>query len=273
MLYNVKEFNERVIKDGLSLREMIEGDVEYICYLIADENGIVDPASKKYCDLKEETAKRFNIKCKTIVMYKDEFINAMKEISGEKIRAILQLPCPKECIDVFYKNVKKGVIIDVDNLGNDVYHDMWDGNFDRIPATPRGVVSLLLDICPTLEGKTVAIVGSRSRTVGKFLVPLLQSHNCTVTLYHSKSNISFGEFSDKSIIISCVGKPRGITCHHINGENRILIDVGVSIVDGRAIGDFDESCREGNIVTPYVNGIGLLTRAFLCMNCIDSYFR
>ncbi|MGL4412505.1 MAG: hypothetical protein ACRCTF_10395, partial [Bacteroidales bacterium] len=49
-------------------------------------------------------------------------------------------------------------------------------------------------------------------------------------------------------------------------------DVGVDFVDGKVRGDFDTDVREHHRYTPYVNGVGALTRAMLVRNVLDGYF-
>lgn len=273
---DVKGFTDLImdeIKKDVALLPFLPS---YTCYIVADENGNFDPASEKYVGLKHKTSTLSGIDCVVKKLTYDEFKTEMirLSLSDEPARAMLQLPTRKDAVEMFNSFVKKGHIIDVDHLGDDVLHDMWDGEFDRMPATPRGVCALLDHIHGSLSGKKIALVGSRSKTTGRFLIPMLQHLNATVSLYHSRSHIRTAEFLDYDIIISCVGKAGFITESHLGGiGGKTLIDVGVSVVDGKVRGDFDDSCRMlDNSFTPYTSGVGLLTRIMLIRNVVDTYF-
>lgn len=260
-------------------KEEIRADVdtlaftpEYICYLIKDEDGNVDKASEKYVSLKHKTSEECGVSCEVKILNASEFglEMIMANMNKQPIRAILQLPAPETCVEMFSIAVKNGVIIDVDHLGDDVLTDMWTGNFDRIPATPRGAVALLCEELGSLSGKKICIIGSRSKTVGRFLIPMLQHLNATVSMYHSRSIINESEFANYDAIISCVGVAKLIKEEHI-GKGQVLIDIGVSFDNGKVSGDFSECCRKDNRWTPYTNGMGLLTRVFLVANVVESY--
>lgn len=250
----------------------------YICYIVSDENGEFNKASEKYVSLKHKTSEEAGIDCKIRKLTPTQFVYEMREVmmgydmnAYQPVRAILQLPAPEECVKLFNERVIEGAIIDVDHLGEEVLIDMWCGNFDRQPGTPRGVVALLGEELGSLSGKKIAIVGSRSKTTGQFLIPMLQAQNATVSLYHSRSILQAGEFDRYDAVVSCVGKAGMIKLHHLGTYQKVLIDVGVKIVDGKAKGDFIEDVRLHHRYTPYVGGVGLITRAFLIRNVVDSY--
>lgn len=264
------------------VKEEIRADVdtlaftpEYTCYIVSDENGEFDKASERYVSLKHKTSEECNVKCVVKKMTPKDFCKEMLRITLEEeepVRAMLQLPAPKACVECFENAVAEGHIIDVDHLGDDVLTDMWNGKFDRIPGTPRGVVALLCEELGSLSGKKIAVVGSRSKTTGRFLIPMLQHLNATVLMYHSRSEIKLGEFADCDAIVSCVGKAHMINNSHILGDKNIVcIDVGVSFKDGKVVGDFAPDIRHTKRYTPYVNGMGLLTRVFLVRNVVDNY--
>lgn len=268
MMINVREKYNEVI-EGIKLDVCrMDSKPFYTCYLIGD-----DPASQRYVKLKHTTSEEANVDCAVKVMTPEEFSEEMIRIdkAGVKVRAMLQLPAPEGCVRHFNQLVEWGTIIDVDHLGDDVLTDMWNGNFSRQPGTPRGIVAILQSELHSLSGKKIAVVGSRSKTTGRFLIPMLQNLNATVSLYHSRSVIKDGEFKDYDAVVSCVGRPRMISSRHLGGVPKVLVDVGVSFIDGKVVGDFDEDTRTDNWCTPYVNGVGLLTRAMLVRNVVDSY--
>ncbi|MGL5050084.1 MAG: hypothetical protein ACRC6E_05550 [Fusobacteriaceae bacterium] len=266
----VKHFNSKVVEDLMMRALKFEKAPKYICYIIGD-----DEASHRYVSLKHQTSKQIGVDCTIKHMSKVEFALEMLSLCNKTeytpIRAMLQLPTDKASKEFFDTLVSEGYIIDVDHLGGDVLTDMWSGNFDRVPGTPKGVLALLNEELSSLEGKKVAVVGSRSKTVGSFLVPLLQNENATVSLYHSRSAIADKEFENYDVVISCVGSPRMIKQKHLGSGKKVLIDIGVSMIEGKAVGDFDEDVRDKNRFTPYVGAVGLLTRTFLVSNVIESY--
>ncbi|MGL5714630.1 MAG: hypothetical protein ACRCX2_16540 [Paraclostridium sp.] len=241
----------------------------YTCYLIGN-----DPASERYVGLKHKTSDEAGVECIIKRMTPDEFAEEMirTDRAGKKVRAMLQLPAPEGCVRHFNQLVKWKTIIDVDHLGDDVHLDMWQGNFDRVPGTPRGVVAVLCEELGSLSGKNIAVIGSRSKTTGRFLVPMLQHLNATVGMFHSRSVINENELKYYDAVVSCVGIPNMIGHTELGfWKSKVLVDVGVSFVDGRVVGDFNSEVRSHHRYTPYVNGMGLLTRAFLVRNVVDSF--
>ena len=272
---NIEEFVDKTV-DGIKKDIASIGCTPYyICYLVADKDGTFNKASEKYVNLKHHTAEACGVMCIVKKLTLDEFIQSMNHAKyniDKGVRAMLQLPAPKEAIDAFNEKCREGFFIDVDYLGDEVLTNMWIKNdFTKAPATPRGVVEFLEYKFGSLEGKKIAVVGSRSKTTGKFLVPMLQNKNATVSMYHSKSHIGPHEFSDYNIVISCVGSPRFINSRNLGFTAKTCIDIGVSVVNGKVIGDFSEDIRECHLYTPYTNGVGLLTRVYLVDNVVKSY--
>jgi methylenetetrahydrofolate dehydrogenase (NADP+)/methenyltetrahydrofolate cyclohydrolase len=184
--------------------------------------------------------------------------------------AILQLPASEKMISRFKDN-----FADVDYLNNYTLFNIIENTYKEyeIPATARGTITVLEEELGNLSGKKIAIVGCRSETVGKYLSYMLLNKNATVSLYHSKSIIKDGEFENYDAVVSCVGKAGLISQKHFgNNKGCICIDIGVSRGDdGKVKGDFDIDIREHQRFTPYVNGMGLLTRIFLMASVIGKY--
>ena len=80
--------------------------------------------------------------------------------------------------------------------------------------------------------------------------------------------LSYGLETD--LVICATGQPQSI--HREQCESAIVVDVGISRLNGKIVGDFVED--ENNIVgeawsTPVPGGVGLLTRLGLMKNCLD----
>ncbi|MGL5962149.1 MAG: hypothetical protein ACRCZ0_09405 [Cetobacterium sp.] len=273
MEINTKEFYRNEI-EGLKKRvDMMAEKPSYTCYIVSDAQGCFNSASERYVSLKHKTSEEVGINCIIKKLTPKDFAMDMIELasSGERIVAMLQLPSMPCCVETFQNMIDAGHIIDADHLEPEIITNMWSGDFSRVPGTPKGVIKLLKSKID-LTAKKVAVIGSRSKTTGQYLIPLLQKENATVSLYHSKSKINHGEFQDYDIIISCVGIPGMIGIEHLgNGIGKICVDVGVSIVDGKARGDFSDSIRDKHYYTPWVNGMGAITRCMLASNVVEIW--
>jgi methylenetetrahydrofolate dehydrogenase (NADP+)/methenyltetrahydrofolate cyclohydrolase len=146
------------------------------------------------------------------------------------------------------------------------------------PCTPAGIIELLKMNDIQIAHKNVAIFG-RSNVVGRPMAELFLQENATVSILHSDSDAQGvnAALSVADIIVSTIGKPRYIERNLFTDNNvgvkilphRILIDVGVSRVDGKIIGDFDESCYEiATYYTPYTGGVGPMTVIQLMENVL-----
>lgn len=248
---------------------IIRGENKVVCILDSD-----DFASKKYVELKQKTASECGIKIDVLNL--EEYKNLVDKDCHSRIFGILQLPAPKETVE-YVDGTAEWILEDLDYLlGVDyaplIEYNSRDTIYTGLPATVRAVLEILNNIYPDLSGKKIAIVGCRSKTVGSFLPCELLKRNATIALYHSKSEIKPREFETFDVVISCVGKGGIIKQEHF-GDKRgcVCIDIGVSRgEDNKVIGDFDKDIREFQYYTPYVNGVGLLTRIFLMYNYIQA---
>lgn len=134
------------------------------------------------------------------------------------------------------------------------------------PCTAAAIYKLFEYNNVNLSGKRVGVVG-RSTRVGRPTAQLLSIADATVTLYHSKSDLS--SLKDEDIVISAIGKPKLLTADMFR-EGQMVVDAGVSTdpKTGKLCGDVDyESVRAilGNdgAITPVPSGIGPLTTTVL----------
>ena len=144
------------------------------------------------------------------------------------------------------------------------------GNLEKsiIPCTIAGNLKLINEYLPgfSYEGKVVLVIG-RSEIVGTPAADAFESLNCTVIKANSKTkNLNkLCEMAD--IIVSCVGKPNLVTTCK---EGAVLIDNGVSIVDGHQHGDISKKCWEKSLAyTPWINATGKAT-----VHCLfENYYK
>jgi methylenetetrahydrofolate dehydrogenase (NADP+)/methenyltetrahydrofolate cyclohydrolase len=139
-----------------------------------------------------------------------------------------------------------------------------------LPCTPRGIVELLRRHHVELNGAEVCVVG-RGITVGRPLGLILtrRSENATVTLCHTGTRDLAEHTRRADIVVAAAGVPGLITADLIK-PGAVVLDVGVSRVDGKLAGDvaadvFDKAAW----VAPNPGGVGPMTRAMLLSNVVD----
>lgn len=287
---NNNQINCKAIYDRV--KKAIKADIEMlgitpVFYILRGEENY---ASDIYMNLKVKTAKECGIRAYIKNISTDSNKEERKKIGAyptrserDKVRAfnagyvndgigILQLPATKEQIEEFRWRFR-----DVDNLDEELFRFINAGDYNerKLPATARAALEILKQELGELSGKRIAVVGCRSKTVGRYMHGILLKENATVLLYHSKSKIEDGEFEKCDAVISCVGVGGLISQRHFgNKKGCVCIDIGVSRgEDGKVCGDFDKDIREHQRFTPYTNGVGLLTRIFLMASVVGAYFR
>ena len=73
------------------------------------------------------------------------------------------------------------------------------------------------------------------------------------------------------IVISAVGR-HGLITSEIVRPRQIIIDCGIEVIGGKQYGDCSSLvCEHVNMVTPRVDGMGLLTRLSLLQNTVEAY--
>lgn len=232
-----------------------------------------DPASETYVRNKVKTCSGLGIRCVTFSLPEDITQSALERHIGmmHDFRSyngvefttdgiILQLPLPA------HLDAEKAIMCiahaaDVDGL---------NPLSSTIPCTPLGIMNILDREGIELEGKHAVIVG-RSNLVGKPLAKLLLERNCTVTVCHSKTEDLYQHTNNADILISAVGKPGLIEAHMVKSD-AVVIDVGISRVDGKLVGDVEPFTLQYHPlarITPVPGGVGKTTVAALVCNLVQ----
>lgn len=223
-----------------------------------------DDASDLYIKSKLKEADKWNVKCH-VAKFEN---NTTTEVLGAYILAeswknwdgiIVQLPLPK--------HINEQYILDLipTKLNVDGFEQTYVKHQLYTPCTALGIIEYLKSIT-TLEGKNVTLIG-RGKTVGKPLIPLLLKENTTLTICHSKTkHVDLANSLYKAdIVISAVGQPQFIYPIYI--PNAIVIDAGISRVEGKQVGDLaHDRFVETVDYTPWTGGVGKLTVAMLMYN-------
>jgi methylenetetrahydrofolate dehydrogenase (NADP+)/methenyltetrahydrofolate cyclohydrolase len=142
-----------------------------------------------------------------------------------------------------------------------------------VPATARGIVTLLKENGIEIAGKKIAVIG-RSVLVGKSTALNLLNNDATVTICHSKTDNLKETLTNADIIISAAGQSGLIKEEYIK-EHHVIVDVSINVLDGKISGDVDSKLAENfsGYISPVPGGVGPMTVASLFMNLIDSYNR
>ncbi|MBP9477475.1 MAG: bifunctional methylenetetrahydrofolate dehydrogenase/methenyltetrahydrofolate cyclohydrolase FolD [Sebaldella sp.] len=265
------------------IREQIKEKHEKLLLEIGRKAGLAvilvgeNAASKIYVKNKAKACEKVGFHSEIHIL--DENINEIKLLdlikklnNDEKIDGILvQLPLPKHINELKVINAVSPAK-DVDafhplNVGKYVIGD--ESGF--LPCTPYGIIQLLDEYNIDVEGKDTVVVG-RSNIVGKPISLLMTQKNATVQICHTKTKKMFEKIEKADIIISAVGIPNLIKAEHVK-EGAVVIDVGISRVDGKVCGDieFEGVSKKASYITPVPGGVGPMTITSLLGNTLKSF--
>jgi methylenetetrahydrofolate dehydrogenase (NADP+)/methenyltetrahydrofolate cyclohydrolase len=241
-----------------------------------------------YIRAKKLFAEKLGVKVKHIQLtedvIQDEVINIIKENNQDsEIKGIIvQLPLPVGMdVDFVINSIdpKK----DVDAITSYNVKQWIEGEKQALlPATARGVRTLLRYYNIDLSGKKVVVIG-RSALVGKPIACMCSNEKATVTVCHSKTLDLAKETLNADIIISAVGKVNLITKDHVKA-GQIVVDVGINTVEDEKLYEDDGSTSKRKIVgdvdfeqvskivqaiSPVPGGVGPLTVLSLFQNLLD----
>jgi len=143
-----------------------------------------------------------------------------------------------------------------------------------LPATPYGIIELMLRSEIPIEGAEVCIVGYGDLVGAPLSVMLTQDSirgNATVTSTHIKTKDLAAHTRAADIVVAAAGVP-----HLIRGDmiapGATVIDVGVHRTPDGLVGDvaFDEAVEVAGAITPVPGGVGPMTVAMLLVNTVQA---
>ena len=233
-------------------------------------------ASQVYVRNKQKACDEVGINVESYLLEENtsqkELLNIIDKCNKDpKINGILvQLPLPS--------NIEEKTVInaispekDIDGLNMVNQGKLMVGEEGLVPATPKGVITLLKSNNIEIAGKNVVIVG-RSKLVGKPLAMLMLKENATVTVAHSKT-VNLKEVTKRAdILVAAVGKAKFITADMVK-RDAVVVDVGINRFDGKLCGDVDyqEVSEVAKFITPVPGGVGPMTIAELLENILKCY--
>lgn len=209
----------------------------------------------------------------------EDLVSKIKNLNSDPTvhGIIVQLPIAKhldkdEVIDTI--NPKK----DVDGLTSVNLKHLWEGKSDGfVPATTKGVITLIDSYQIPIERQNVVVVG-RSSLVGKPTALAFLMRDATVTICHKATKNLPAYTKTADIIVVATGKPNLIGKEHVT-KGQIVIDVGINAVENedsshrKLVGDvnFAEVSPIVEAITPVPGGVGPMTVASLFQNLLQAY--
>ncbi len=198
---------------------------------------------------------------------------------------IIQLPIPA--------HINTAIVIeaidpnkDVDGLTSKNTKLLLENKTALMPATAKGIITLLDHYGIEIPGKRVVVVG-RSLLVGKPMAQAMLNRNATVTTTHSHTKNLDEETRRAEILIVAAGQPKLITAASVS-PGQIIVDVGINVIpmtDGtslsaegvpknKIVGDVDFDAVKNTIeaISPVPGGVGPMTIVSLFENLLVAYF-
>ncbi len=227
-----------------------------------------DPASNAYVNGKIKDLTELGISYQHLKLRNDidekSLLDVVNRLNNDDTVTgfIVQLPLPKGINEEKIKNAitpKKDI-------------DGFNPLSPYLSATPKGILEYLKDNKFNFDGKNAVILG-RSDIVGKPMAKALLSMNMNVVTLHSHTSYEDRKFyfEHADLIVVAIGKPYFIKNNDYKfKDNAVVIDVGISRVDGKLLGDCEPSLSVA-FQSPVPKGVGLLTRLALILNLLEAY--
>ncbi|MEO3432692.1 bifunctional 5,10-methylenetetrahydrofolate dehydrogenase/5,10-methenyltetrahydrofolate cyclohydrolase [Inquilinus sp. CAU 1745] len=235
-----------------------------------------DPAVAKYAEAKGRTAAKLGIALDVVHVDPADGQAALERaVAGLSARAdihgiLLELPVDKPLdaeAAIALIDPKKDVDgLTAINLGLIAAGREKDA---IAPATPLACIRLA-ESATVLRGKRAAVVG-RGRSVGRALIPMLINRDVTVTVCHTKTPDLAAAIGPCELVFAAAGAP-GLVTGSMLRPGQIVIDAGISVVDGKVVGDVDAETAMPRVaaLTPVPGGVGPLTSTLIFDNLMTA---
>jgi len=276
------------ILDGKTTSAQIRSEVAERVQALSDK-GIIpglaavlvgdDPASRIYVGQKHKASADVGIRSEQVdlpaYVTEHELLATIRRLNRDpEIHGIIvQLPLPGHLPEL---DIQRAILPekDVDGL-----HPWNIGMMVRrgpcfLPATPYGIVELLLRCEVPLEGAEVTIVGYGELVGAPLSVMLTQNSvrgNATVTSTHIRTRDLRTHALRADILVAAAGVPQLIGADMVK-PGATVVDVGVHRTDHGLVGDvrFDEVAEVAGAISPVPGGVGPMTVAMLLVNTVQA---
>jgi methylenetetrahydrofolate dehydrogenase (NADP+)/methenyltetrahydrofolate cyclohydrolase len=277
---------ETQVLDGLALAKSLRGEMaEEIGKLVAAGLrppclAVVlagdDPASRSYVKGKQRACSAIGMNAVEHLLpestTQDELLELIDQLNAnDGVDGILvQLPLP-DAISAAAVAERVDPAKDADALHPLTSGRLLAGTAKLVSCTPLGIMAVLDHHEIPIEGAHAVVIG-RSNIVGKPISLLLQQRNATVTMCHSRTRDLAGICRQADILVAATGRPRMVKADWVK-PGAAVIDVGVTEVDGKLVGDVDFEAVKGiaRLITPSRRGIGPMTITMLLRNTLLAY--
>jgi methylenetetrahydrofolate dehydrogenase (NADP+)/methenyltetrahydrofolate cyclohydrolase len=235
-----------------------------------------DPASRSYIKGKQRACERIGAESAEYLLPESTSEKELLDLLDKLNRddgddgILVQLPLPKgispEVIAEAIDPAKDADALHPLNFGR-----LLLGNAKLISCTPLGVMAVLKHHGIEIAGAHAVVIG-RSNIVGKPVSILLQQQNATVTMCHSRTKDLAAVCRTADILVAAAGNPQMVKADWIQ-PGAAVMDVGVTEVDGKLVGDVDFAAAQGiaGLITPSRRGIGPMTITMLLRNTLNAY--
>lgn len=235
--------------------------------------------SKLYVGLKEKEAKKVGIDTHTYYcpssIAEEELIKTIKFLNkDDSVDAILiQLPLPNGFdTDKIIKTMEPSK--DVDGFHPDNIKKVSTSlNENILPPVLRVVLEMLKSINCEIKEKSAAIIAN-SDIFGDNLASALSLRGAETEVLSPDDHDIAAKTRSADILISAVGRPHFIKKEMIK-EDAIIIDVGITKKDKKALGDvdFEDVKDKAGFITPVPGGVGPMTIAMAFLNTLELFKR
>ena len=263
-------------KIRLSIKEEVnqfkeKGIIPGLAFILVGDN----PASQVYVNMKTKACEEVGIYSINHRMPKEinekELVDVIKMLNDNPMvhGILVQLPLPE--------HMDEEKIIEAIDYKKDIdgFHPYNMGRLARgnplfSSCTPLGIMKLLEKYSIDVKGKDVVMVGAGNIT-GKPMALMLTNAGATVQICHIHTRNLKEKTKMADILISAVGKP-GLIKEDMVKEGAVVIDVGISRVEGKVVGDidFENVSQKVSHITPVPGGVGPMTIAMLLYNTLQS---
>ena len=235
-----------------------------------------DPASAIYVRNKQRACERVGIHSVSHLLPSDTdektLLARIEELNEDpRIHGILvQLPLPSsEHEATAIESIAP--LKDVDGFHPLNVAKLFEGQPYLVPSTPAGILELLATHQVPIADRHVVIIGA-SNIVGKPLALCMLYHDAVVTICHKYTRDLAALSREADILITAVGRQKLVTADMVR-PGAVVIDVGITLVEGRAVGDvdFEPVAQKASLLTPVPGGVGPLTIALLLANTLKAY--
>jgi methylenetetrahydrofolate dehydrogenase (NADP+)/methenyltetrahydrofolate cyclohydrolase len=235
-----------------------------------------DPASAVYVRNKQRACEKVGIRSVSRLLPSDTdehtLLACIEEFNTDpQVHGILvQLPLPSpEHEATAIESIAP--LKDVDGLHPLNVARLFAGQPYLVPSTPAGIMELLAFNQVPVADRRVVIIGA-SNIVGKPMALCMLHHDAVVTLCHKYTRDLAAISREADILITAVGRQKLVTADMVKA-GAVVIDVGITLVEGRAVGDVDSAAVQAKaaLLTPVPGGVGPLTIALLLANTLKAY--